>query len=146
MLAGKIAAYAQGFAVMAKASEEFAWDLPLGTVAKIWRAGCIIRSTFLDDIATTYEKGSAVRNLMVTEPFTGMLKATHGSLRRVVAEASLKGIPVPALASALAYFDFSRTARSTADLTQAQRDFFGAHGFERVDEPGKVAHGPWSNA
>ena len=87
-----------------------------------------------------------VSDLMTTEPFTGMLKATNGSLRRIVAEASLKGLPVPALSSALAYFDFSRTARSTADLTQGQRDFFGAHGFERIDEPGKVAHGPWSNS
>ncbi len=146
MLAGKIAAYAQGFAVMAKASEAFDWDLPLGTVAKIWRAGCIIRSAFLDDIASTYETGGAIRSLMTVEPFTGMLKATQASLRRVAAEASLKGIPVLALGSALAYFDFARTARSTADLTQAQRDFFGAHGFERMDEPGKVAHGPWSNA
>ncbi|WP_421725857.1 NADP-dependent phosphogluconate dehydrogenase [Bauldia sp.] len=144
MLAGKIAAYAQGFAVMDKASEAFEWNLPLGTVAKIWRAGCIIRSSFLDDIAKTYESDGAVGNLMTAEPFTGMLKATQASLRRVVAEASLKGIPVPALSSALAYFDFSRTARSTADLTQAQRDFFGAHGFERIDEPGKEAHGPWS--
>ncbi|MEQ8695423.1 MAG: NADP-dependent phosphogluconate dehydrogenase [Bauldia litoralis] len=146
MLAGKIAAYAQGFAVMAKASESFGWDLPLGTVAKIWRAGCIIRSAFLDDIASTYEADGAIRSLMTVEPFTGMLKATHGSLRRVCAEASLKGVPVLALGSALGYFDFARTARSTADLTQAQRDFFGAHGFERLDEPGKVAHGPWSNA
>ena len=83
---------------------------------------------------------------MTVEPFTAMIKATHGSLRRAAAEAQLKGIPVPALGSALAYFDFARTARSTADLTQGQRDFFGAHGFERMDEPGKVAHGPWSNA
>ncbi len=146
MLAGKIAAYAQGFAVMARASETFRWNLPLGMIAKIWRAGCIIRSAFLDGIASAYAAGGTVGNLMTVEPFTGMLKATHASLRRVVAEASLKGIPVPALSSALAYFDLSRTARTTADLTQAQRDFFGAHGFERIDEPGKVAHGPWSRS
>ena len=146
LLAGKIVAYAQGFRVMAEASSTFDWNLPLGTVAKIWRAGCIIRSAFLDDIASTFDTAGDVSDLMTTEPFTSMLKATNGSLRRVVAEASLKGLPVPALSSALAYFDFSRTARSTADLTQGQRDFFGAHGFERLDRPGEVAHGPWSNA
>ena len=129
-----------------KASEAWSWNLPLGTIAKIWRAGCIIRSTFLDDISSAYAASGTIGNLMTIEPFTGMLKATNQSLRRVVAAASLKGIPVPALSSALAYFDLSRTARSTADLTQAQRDFFGAHGFERLDAPGKEAHGPWSNA
>ena len=146
LLAGKIAAYAQGFAVLAKASEAWSWNLPLGTIAKIWRAGCIIRSTFLDDISSAYAASGTIGNLMTIEPFTGMLKATNQSLRQVAAAAMLKGIPVPALSSALAYFDLSRTARSTADLTQAQRDFFGAHGFERLDAPGKEAHGPWSNA
>jgi 6-phosphogluconate dehydrogenase len=146
LLAGKIAAYAQGFDVMAKASETWDWRLPLGTIAKIWRAGCIIRSAFLDDIASAYAAEGSISNLMMVEPFAGMLQASNQSLRRVVAEASLKGIPVPALSSALAYFDLSRTARSTADLTQAQRDFFGAHGFERIGEPGKVAHGPWSSS
>ena len=81
---------------------------------------------------------------MSIEPFTGMLKGTNASLRLIVAQASLKGIPVPALSSALAYFDMMRTGRTTADLTQAQRDFFGAHGFERLDEPGNEAHGPWA--
>ena len=144
LLAGKIAAYAQGFAVMAKASEAWKWNLPLATIARIWRAGCIIRSVFLDDISKAYEAQGTVANLMNIEPFTGMLKSSNQSLRLIIAEASLKGIPVPALSSALGYFDLSRTARSTADLTQAQRDFFGAHGFERMDEPGKVAHGPWA--
>jgi 6-phosphogluconate dehydrogenase len=145
LLAGKIAAYAQGFVVMDKASEAWNWNIPLGTVAKIWRAGCIIRSVFLDDIAKAYAANAAVGNLMFVEPFTGMLKATNNSLRKIVAEAALKGIPMPALSSALAYFDFYRTARSTAALTQAQRDFFGAHGFERIDAPGVEAHGPWHN-
>ena len=145
LLAGKIAAYAQGFAVMAKASETWDWKLPLGTIAKIWRAGCIIRSTFLDDIASAYASGDSIGNLMTVEPFTGMLRAANHSLRGVVAAAALKGIPVPALSAALAYFDLSRTARSTADLIQGQRDFFGAHGFERIDAPGVEAHGPWSN-
>jgi len=145
LLAGKIAAYAQGFAVMARASEAWDWRLPLGTVARIWRAGCIIRSVFLDDIAKAYSAG-AITNLMMAEPFASNLKATEASLRRVVAAASLKGVPVPALSSALAYFDFSRTARSTANLIQAQRDFFGAHGFERTDSTAKGFHGPWSTS
>ena len=145
MLAGKIVAYAQGFRVMAEASSTFDWSLPLATIAKIWRAGCIIRSGFLDDIASTFESAGDVNDLTTTEPFTGMLKTTNASLRRVVSEASLKGLPVPALSAALAYFDSLRTARLTADLIQGQRDFFGAHGFERTDEPGKVAHGPWSS-
>jgi 6-phosphogluconate dehydrogenase len=146
LLAGKIAAYAQGFDVMAKASETWNWDLPLGTIAKIWRAGCIIRSAFLDDIASSYASMGTISNLMMVEPFTGMLRSSNKSLRGVVAASALKGIAVPALSSALAYFDLSRTARSTADLTQAQRDFFGAHGFERLGAPGIVAHGPWSTA
>jgi 6-phosphogluconate dehydrogenase len=146
LLAGKIAAYAQGFAVMARASEAWDWKLPLGTVAKIWRAGCIIRSVFLDDIAKAYSSGGAINNLMMTEPFTSNLKGSEGSLRRVVASAALKAIPMPALSSALAYFDMSRTARTTANLIQGQRDFFGAHGFERIDSAAKGFHGPWSKS
>ena len=146
LLAGKIVAYAQGFDVMAEASATWNWNLPLGTIAKIWRAGCIIRSAFLDSIASAYAEGGAIDNLMMVEPFTGMLKSSNGDLRRVVATGALKGVAMPALGSALAYFDMARTGRSTADLTQGQRDFFGAHGFERIGAPGVVAHGPWSNA
>ncbi len=132
---------------MAKASETWDWNLPLGTIAKIWRAGCIIRSAFLDDIASAYAAMGTISNLMMVEPFTGMLRSTNQSLRRRGRGGlACKGIAVPALSSALAYFDLSRTARSTADLTQAQRDFFGAHGFERIGEPGKMAHGPWSSS
>jgi 6-phosphogluconate dehydrogenase len=144
LLAGKIAAYAQGFAVMARASEVWNWNLPLGTIAKIWRAGCIIRSVFLDDIAKAYSSGGAISNLMFAVPFVDSLKETEGALRKVVAAASLKGIAVPALASALAYFDMSSTPRTTANLIQGQRDFFGAHGFERTDMSGKDQHGPWA--
>jgi 6-phosphogluconate dehydrogenase len=146
LLAGKIAAYAQGFAVMARASEAWHWHLPLGTVAKIWRAGCIIRSVFLDDIARAYSSGSAISNLMLAEPFGATLKETEASLRRVVSVAALNGVAVPALSSALAYFDMARTPRTTANLIQGQRDFFGAHGFERTDTDGKGFHGPWSAA
>jgi 6-phosphogluconate dehydrogenase len=143
LLAGKIAAYAQGFAVLDRASAEWNWNLPLGTIARIWRAGCIIRSVFLDDIAQAYA-GGAVGNLMTVEPFAASMKAGEASLRRVVAAGALSGIATPALASALAYYDLSRTPRTTANLIQAQRDFFGAHGFERVDRDGSGFHGPWA--
>jgi 6-phosphogluconate dehydrogenase len=144
LLAGKIAAYAQGFAVIAKASDTYNWNTPLGTVARIWRAGCIIRSAFLDDIASAYAAGP-VANMMTVAPFDRMLKETNDSLRQIVSAAVLKGIPVPALSAALAYFDIARTARTTANLLQGQRDFFGAHGFERVDKSGTGLHGPWSS-
>jgi len=143
LFAGKIAAYAQGFAVMAGASEEFHWELPLPTVAKIWRAGCIIRSQFLGRIAEAFSAGP-VSNLLMAPAFVTMMKEAHPALRRVVAQASLAGLPVPALSSALAYFDSYRQARGTSNLIQAQRDFFGAHGFERIDSPG-AHHGPWGS-
>jgi 6-phosphogluconate dehydrogenase len=131
---------------MARASDAWHWHLPLGTVAKIWRAGCIIRSVFLDDIARAYAADRAISNLMLAEPFGAMLKETEASLRRVVSVSALNGVAVPALSSALAYFDMARTARTTANLIQGQRDFFGAHGFERTDMDGKGFHGPWSSA
>jgi 6-phosphogluconate dehydrogenase len=146
LLAGKIAAYAQGFAMMARASETWSWNIPLRTVAKIWRAGCIIRSVFLDDIARAYSADHAISNLMLADPFAATLRETEASLRRVVATASLNGIAVPALSSALAYFDMARTPRTTANLIQGQRDFFGAHGFERTDTDGKGFHGPWHSS
>ncbi|MDF1607792.1 NADP-dependent phosphogluconate dehydrogenase [Hoeflea sp. YIM 152468] len=142
LLAGKVAAYAQGFAVMAAASQEFDWHLPMATIARIWRAGCIIRSRFLDEIATAFSQNPDVANLALTPVFAQMLKDTDASLRRVVAEAAMNGLPVPALASALGYFDTYRRQRGTANLIQAQRDFFGAHGFARLDAEGEH-HGPW---
>ena len=142
LFAGKIAAYAQGFAVMEAASREFKWKLPMPTIAKIWRAGCIIRSQFLDTIADAYKAGP-VTNLLVAPSFVKMMTEAHPSLRRTVAWAAEAGLPVPALSSALAYFDAYRQGRGTANLIQGQRDFFGAHGFERIDMKGEQ-HGPWS--
>jgi 6-phosphogluconate dehydrogenase len=114
-------------------------------IARIWRAGCIIRSAFLDDIASTYAAGHA--GDLVTAPFfSNLVKHNESNLRRLVSVAALSGVPVPALAAALAAFDSMRTARSTADLIQGQRDYFGAHGFERTDRPGVIAHGPWSRS
>jgi 6-phosphogluconate dehydrogenase len=141
LLAGKIACYAQGFGLLAAASAEFRWSLPLAAVARVWRAGCIIRSAMLDDMAQALDAGAT--NLMFAPPFAERMRASHGALRAVVAEAALAGIPTPALAAALGYFDMIRSARSTANLLQAQRDYFGAHGFERIDDPG-THHGPWA--
>ncbi|MFT2212670.1 NADP-dependent phosphogluconate dehydrogenase [Rhizobium giardinii] len=144
LLASKIGAYAQGFAVMSAASKEFNWSLPMPTIAKIWRAGCIIRSQFLDEITTAFTKDPDVANLIVTPAFARMVKESDGALRRVVSAAALGGLPVPALASALGYFDSYRRGRGTANVIQAQRDFFGAHGFDRID--GEDAHhGPWGS-
>ncbi len=145
LLAGKVAAYAQGFAVMDAASKTYDWKLPMPTIAKIWRAGCIIRSQFLGEIADAFARDAATANLLMAPAFVAMMKDAHPSLRQVVAQASLAGLPAPALSSALAYFDSYRQGRGTSNLIQAQRDFFGAHGFERIDEPG-AHHGPWGDA
>ncbi|MCO5073423.1 MAG: NADP-dependent phosphogluconate dehydrogenase [Rhizobiaceae bacterium] len=144
LFAGKIAAYAQGFAVMSTASREFNWNLPLPTIAKIWRAGCIIRSQFLGTIAEAFGKDAGVANLLMAPAFIEMMKGASPSLRRVVAISAEAGLPMPALGSALAYFDGYRQGRGTSNVIQAQRDFFGAHGFERMDEPG-AHHGPWGS-
>jgi 6-phosphogluconate dehydrogenase len=144
LFAGKIAAYAQGFAVMGAASKEFGWNLPLPVIAKIWRAGCIIRSQFLGRLAEAFATSGSVPNLLMAPAFVEMMSEAHPSLRRLVARAAEAGLPVPALSSALAYFDSYRQGRGTSNLIQAQRDFFGAHGFERIDASGAF-HGPWAS-
>jgi 6-phosphogluconate dehydrogenase len=142
LYAGKIAAYAQGFSVMEQASKDFDWNLPLGTIAKIWREGCIIRSQFLGVITQAFQKSGGKGNLLLAPAFLKMMKESHGALRSVVAQSAIAGAPTPALSSALSYFDSYRQSRGTANLIQAQRDFFGAHGFERIGEEGAF-HGPW---
>jgi 6-phosphogluconate dehydrogenase len=142
LLAGKIACYAQGFGLLAAASEAFFWDLPLPGIAEVWRAGCIIRSALLDDMARALAPSPST-NLMFAPAFAARLKTNHEPLRRVVAAASLGGQPVPALSAALSYFDTMRTARGTANMIQGQRDYFGRHGFERIDAGGSH-HGPWA--
>ncbi len=141
LLAGKIVSYAQGFAVIAKASEENGWALPLSTIAKIWRAGCIIRSRFLDQMSEAYAKGGNV-NLLVVPDFVALMKDAHPSLRKVVAAAAVGEFPMICLSAALSYFDSYRQALGTANLIQGQRDFFGAHGFEIVGR-GTDLHGTW---
>ena len=143
LVAGKILCYAQGFGMIAKASNEYAWDVPLPTVARIWRAGCIIRSSMLDDMASALSD-TPNRNLMFAPYFADLLKETHEDLRRVVSIAALHGIATPALSSGLAYFDTMRTARGTANMIQGQRDYFGRHGFARLDDGTTDQHGPWA--
>jgi len=146
MIAGKILCYAQGFTLLAAASKEFGWGLPLPEVAKVWRAGCIIRSAMLDDMAQALAADPS-QNLMRAPFFADLLRGAQQGLRDTVAEAARSGLPVPALSSGLSYFDMMRTGRSTANMIQAQRDFFGAHGFERMDGTGGAKnHGPWAMA
>ncbi|MGV6905186.1 MULTISPECIES: NADP-dependent phosphogluconate dehydrogenase [unclassified Brucella] len=141
LLAGKIAAYAQGFAVMEAASREHGWNIPLATTARIWRAGCIIRSQLLDDIAQAFESNES-RNLLMAPAFVPRMETSVKSLRQIVAQAALASLPLPALGSALSYFDSYTQALGTANLIQGQRDFFGSHGFKRIDKEGDF-HGPW---
>jgi 6-phosphogluconate dehydrogenase len=138
----KIIAYAQGYAIMAAASNEYDWNLPLGEIARIWRSGCIIRSEFLHDITKAYESGEEVINLLQQPSFSERVKAGQQALRNVVAKSVAAGIPVPALAAALSYFDDYRRSRGTANLIQGQRDLFGAHTFRRLDQDG-VHHHQW---
>ena len=144
LIAGKIICYAQGFQMISAASDQFGWKLPLPEIAKVWRAGCIIRSVMLDDMATALT-AAPNQNLMLSGRFADDLKAHHGALRQVVAQAALHGLAVPALSSGLAYFDTMRTGRGTANMLQGQRDYFGRHGFERLDRDGKDYHGPWAD-
>ena len=141
LLAGKIACYAQGFAMLDTASKDYDWKLPMPQIAEVWREGCIIRSTLLNDMASALSDHPG-KNLMNAPVFADMMKSTHNNLRKLVATAITHGHAVPALATAIAYFDTMRTARSTANMIQGQRDFFGAHSFKRIDEPGDH-HGPW---
>ncbi len=145
LYAAKIAAYAQGFAVLQQASTQYGWNLPLGTIASIWREGCIIRSQFLDLITRTFSKAGENRNLLMAAAFRKMMKDNHAALRKTVIDAAASGSPALALSSALAYFDAYRQARGTANLIQGQRDFFGAHQFERTDCKGSF-HERWEGA
>ncbi|GFE49516.1 6-phosphogluconate dehydrogenase, decarboxylating [Roseobacter cerasinus] len=144
LICGKILCYAQGFTMIAAASEAFGWALPLPEIARVWREGCIIRSEMLNDMADALTDDPA-RNLMFAPYFADHLKAGHTALRQVVAQAALHGIAAPALASGLAYFDAMRTARGTANMIQGQRDYFGLHGFARLDDDSTDQHGPWAD-
>ena len=144
LLASKIVSYAQGYVLMREVAREHNWKLNFGAIALMWRGGCIIRSTFLGEIKKAFDKQADLVNLMLDPYFQEKLGIAHESWRRVISLAVTRGIPVPAMASALSYYDGYRKAHLPANLLQAQRDFFGAHRFERVDRPrGEFFHHPW---
>ena len=145
LFASKICSYAQGFAQMRAASDEYGWDLRYGDIAMIFRGGCIIRARFLQNIKDAYDRDPALRNLLLDPYFQNIVESYQGAWREVVALAVTNGVPVPAFASALAYFDSYRTERLPANLLQAQRDYFGAHTFKRVDKEGTF-HFNWMEA
>ncbi|WNR46524.1 NADP-dependent phosphogluconate dehydrogenase [Paenibacillus roseipurpureus] len=142
LYASKICSYAQGFAQMRAASEEYKWDLKYGSIAMIFRGGCIIRARFLQNIKDAYDRNPELKNLLLDSYFTGVVENYQQSWRTVIAEAVTRGIAVPSFASALAYYDSYRTERLPANLLQAQRDYFGAHTFQRVDKEGSF-HYNW---
>ncbi|MEC2346413.1 NADP-dependent phosphogluconate dehydrogenase [Paenibacillus barengoltzii] len=142
LYASKIASYAQGFAQMRLASEEYGWDLNYGAIAMIFRGGCIIRARFLQNIKDAYDRDPNLKNLLLDDYFKNVVENYQDAWRQVVATAVTRGIPVPAFSSALAYYDSYRSERLPANLLQAQRDYFGAHTFERVDQEGTF-HFQW---
>jgi 6-phosphogluconate dehydrogenase len=140
----KICSYAQGFQLMRAAQKEYNWTLNFGEIAQIWRGGCIIRAAFLQKITEAYARKPDLANLLLDPYFNKTVKAAQENWRKVVALAAECGVPAPTFASALAYYDSYRSARLPANLLQAQRDYFGAHTYERVDQPrGKFFHVDW---
>ena len=144
LMAAKVCAYAQGFALMRAADREQQWQLPMAQVAQVWRAGCIIRAHLLEDIRRAYSGQADLPNLLVDPHFARVMADNQQDLREVVAQAALHGVPMPAFMSALSYYDAYRSARLPANLLQAQRDFFGAHTYQRTDRAGKF-HTRWSD-
>ncbi|WP_337032860.1 NADP-dependent phosphogluconate dehydrogenase [Paenibacillus illinoisensis] len=140
LFASKIVSYAQGFAQMRAASDEYGWDLKYGNIAMIFRGGCIIRSQFLQNIKEAYDKDAELKNLLLDPYFQNIVESYQDAWREVVAAAVQQGIPVPGFSSALSYYDSYRTERLPANLLQAQRDYFGAHTFKRVDKEGSFHH------
>ena len=145
LYAAKIVSYAQGYTLMRSAAKTYGWNLNYGGIALMWRGGCIIRSVFLGKIKEAYERNPNLENLLLDPYFQGVVGTLVDSWRNVVAQACLNGIPVPALSSALAWFDGYTTASLPANLLQAQRDYFGAHTYERTDAPrGQFFHTNWT--
>jgi 6-phosphogluconate dehydrogenase len=140
----KVCAYAQGFQLMAEAQNEYGWKLNFGSIASIWRGGCIIRARFLQKITDAFERDRKLANLLLDPYFRKAINVAQDNWRQVVALAATNGIPAPAFSSALAYYDGYRAKRLPANLLQAQRDYFGAHTYERLDEPrGEFFHVDW---
>jgi 6-phosphogluconate dehydrogenase len=145
LLASKIVSYAQGFMLLREAAKEYKWNLNYGGIALVWRAGCIIRSAFLGKIKAAFDLNPSLSNLLLDPYFTGVIERCQKSWRTVVSKAVEAGVPVPAFTTALAFYDGYRSERLPANLLQAQRDYFGAHTYERVDQPrGKFFHTNWT--
>ncbi len=145
LLAAKIVSYAQGYVLMREAAKEHGWDLNYGGIALMWRGGCIIRSAFLSKIKDAFDAEPNLSNLLTTPYFSDKVEHAQAGWRRVIAAAVTNGIPAPSLMAALSYFDGYRSERLPANLLQAQRDYFGAHTYERVDqERGKFFHTNWT--
>ena len=145
LLASKIISYAQGYVLMKAAAKNYGWKLNYGGIALMWRGGCIIRSTFLGKIKEAYDKNPELSNLLLDPYFKALIESLVPAWRQVVANAALCGIPTPAFSSALSYFDGYTTDRLPANLLQGQRDYFGAHTYERVDAPrGQFFHTNWT--
>ena len=145
LYASKIVSYAQGYMLMRAAAAEYKWNLNYGGIALMWRGGCIIRSRFLAKIKEAYDNNPKLTNLMLDDYFRGEIKKAQKGWRNVVATAAKRGIPVPAFSTALAFYDQYRSAVLPANLLQAQRDYFGAHTYERVDQPrGQFFHTNWT--
>ncbi|MHB8791625.1 MAG: decarboxylating NADP(+)-dependent phosphogluconate dehydrogenase [Desulfobulbaceae bacterium] len=145
LYASKIISYAQGYMLMHEAANSHGWQLNYGGIALMWRGGCIIRSAFLGNIKQAYEKNPALENLLFDDFFRQAMIAAQAGWRKVVVKAVELGIPTPAISSALAYYDGYRSARLPANLLQAQRDYFGAHTYERIDRPrGEFFHTDWT--
>jgi 6-phosphogluconate dehydrogenase len=142
LYASKICSYAQGFVQMAAAAKEHDWPLKFGDIALLWRGGCIIRARFLDRIKEAFDADPNLENLLLAPYFQAEVQRAQSAWRQVIATAVNLGIWVPAATTALAYFDGYRRARLPANLLQAQRDYFGAHTYERLDKPG-IFHTPW---
>jgi 6-phosphogluconate dehydrogenase len=145
LYASKIVSYAQGYLLMREAAKEYHWNLNNGGIALMWRGGCIIRSAFLGKIKEAFDKNPGLTNLLLDPFFKEKVLAAQGSWRRVIATAFTNGIPVPSMSAGLTYFDGYRTERLPANLLQAQRDYFGAHTYERIDKPrGEFFHTNWT--
>jgi len=140
----KICSYAQGFQLMREAQKDYNWTLNFGEIAQIWRGGCIIRAAFLQKITEAYARDAKLANLLLDPYFRGQIESAQESWRRVVALGAEYGVPLPSFSSALAYYDGYRAERLPQNLLQGQRDYFGAHTYERVDQPrGKFFHIDW---
>ena len=147
LYASKIVSYAQGFMLLRAAADEYGWDLNYGRIAGLWREGCIIRAAFLDDITAAFRRRPDLPSLLLDDFFAGAVRRAEAGWRRTVGEAVRLGIPVPAYSSALAFYDGYRSRRLPANLIQAQRDFFGAHTYERTDRPrGEFHHTDWTGS